>query len=287
MTFLGGLEAGGWAVVPLLVLAVPGLALGVLSLGLSSRRTRHYLGLGALGVSTLLSMMAIGGALSIREKGEVTLQAAKELGPIATLRARRGVLLDSRIPLRLGLGAALIPLLGGLTGALSIRRSRRGKPASTRSLRSPSAPFGNLRVAVGCSAIAGVAAIGTATLLFAPIRGPSIPTDSPVWDALEAIDRMKSGVTSSACVALESAAARGGTDPKLCPDAQSAASECFEVRFEEALSSEPSRSMALLEELAHSPLRFSKDQHARLDGEIRRFRVSGSSSPSASSAPRE
>ncbi len=272
MTFLG-LEAGGWAVWPLLGLALPGLALGVLALGLSTKRARYHLGLGALVVSTLLSVIAIGEALAIRSKGEAAIASTREASSVRTMRLRRAVSIDARIPLRFGLGAALIPLLGGLTGALSIRKRRIGKPASVRSLRAPTASFGNLPLALTISGVAGGASIATAVLLFAPMPGPPIPIDSPAWDALDAIDRLKSGVTRSACVDLAKAASRGGTDPKLCPEARSAASECFEARFEEALSSEPAHSIELLGELSTSPLPFSKDQRARLDIELRRVRA--------------
>ncbi len=272
-----GIEAGGWVMWPILLLAVPGLVLGVLALGHSQRRVRQRLGIAALFVSATLGACAIGGALAVRAREKAA--AAAMSTDVGAKRAARAVAIDARIPLRFGLGASLVPLIGGLTGALSTRRLRRGKPLSTRSLRDPRVAEDRRVLALGAAALASGAAIGSASLLLAPLPGPQVPIDSPAWDALEAVELMKGGVTSRACDELEHAAAAGGADPTLVPDARSAASECFEVRFEQALASAPAESVSSLDALVRSPMPFTRGQRSRAEAELRRAK--GATTPKA------
>lgn len=264
---------------PILGLALPGLVLGVLALGHSERRVRRSMGIFALVVSALSSSFAIAGALTIRSKAQAAIVAATS--EVAEKRIRRGVALDTRIPLRWGLGSALIPLLGGLTGALSSRKLRRGKPMSVRSVRAPHVEAERLQLSIGVSVLASGGAIGAAALLLAPLPGPQLPIQSSGWDALEAVELMKSGASAKACEELERAAASGGADPKLVPEARSAASECFELRFEEALSHEPAEAVARLDALVRSPMPFTQGQRVRAEAELRKAKSGLASEPAS------
>jgi hypothetical protein len=266
---LWGIEAGGFVMWPILALVVPGLVVGILALGLSSRRARQLLGIVALFVSAASSGLAIGGALSLKAKG----RAAEALVSTQVTRQRvdRAVAIDARVPLRWGLGSALVPLLGGLTGALSsrhLRRLRRGKPASVRSMRDPRVEEDRRWLAWGAALLASGGAIGATALLLAPLPPPNLPIDSPAWGALEALDLMKSGASAEACEALERAAKDGGADPSLVPEARAAATECFEMRLEVALQQAPDDRVPLLRALIQSPMPYTEGQRRRASAEL-------------------
>ena len=229
-----------------------------------------FVGVVALVGATVASGLGAVGVVIERDTVDVRLADAKT--ETERLRERRLGYEEAKRWARAGLILGVAPLFGGLAGVLApVMRRRRPRPMSVRlprSLRSQARQEFTTKTGTTSLTTSALAllAFGACAIAWAlPLPGPNIPPDSPAWDARAAIEEMKTGNAHDACARLEDVCTRA-CDGALVPYLASAASECFELRLEEAEEA-PDRS-ARLDALSRTALPINSDDRRRVRQEI-------------------
>lgn len=250
---------GGWPNFVIVFFGLVGLVAGLAAAITAAVGGRAARALGVVAVALAVVVLGLGAFGVVHGRGQAdraTEDPGSGLARAQLERIRRVGYLEARSCAKFGLGAALVPLLGG---AIALHLGRRRAGQQPPSVAVPAALLGG----------AVLVAAGDVALLQQKLPGREYAYDDPMWQILAAEEEIAGGRLMLGCATLRGTI-DAGADPSRIPDLRRVADMCVDARIAEALAtpSDDVRASMLREVISWDPRMVDEAHRKRIEEEI-------------------